>query len=298
MPRAPLWDCLVHLRLNFQLMLAPIFLWGALLARGVLDGRLLLAFALVHLCLYGGVTAYNSVFDRDEGPVGGLKRPPPVPSLLLPFSLAVLLVGALAAFAVGAAFGLVYIAGLLLGLGYSHPRTRWKARPWASLLVVAFGQGVLGCLTGYLAAGGRLEEAGTRRVVEGVAVATLFTTCLYPLTQVYQIEEDRARGDRTFAVAFGPAACFGVSTGGAALAGLLLLAWGWRTLSPAEALFAAASALGAAGYLAAWSRRYRPEEVERNYARVMAIGYATALALGLLILGHLLSGVQASGVME
>ena len=31
---APLRDLLLHLRLNFQLMLAPVFLWGALAADG------------------------------------------------------------------------------------------------------------------------------------------------------------------------------------------------------------------------------------------------------------------------
>ena len=51
---------LVHLRLPFQLLLAPVFLWGFVLAGGQVDGRFWLAFVAVHLCLYGGTTAYNS----------------------------------------------------------------------------------------------------------------------------------------------------------------------------------------------------------------------------------------------
>src|SRR5438552_16250684 len=71
-------DLLIHLRLHFQLLLAPIFLWGFLLGGGRVDARAMLAFVVVHLFLYGGATAFNSAYDRDVGPVGGLERPPAV----------------------------------------------------------------------------------------------------------------------------------------------------------------------------------------------------------------------------
>src|SRR5205823_1869464 len=131
---------LLHLRLNFQLMLAPIFLWGALAAGGRWNGRLAAAFVILHVCLYGGTTAFNSCYDRDDGPIGGLKRPPPVPERLLAVSLALMALGAGAAFAVRPAFAVVYLAMLLLGIAYSDPAVRLKSRPWASVLVVPLGQ--------------------------------------------------------------------------------------------------------------------------------------------------------------
>ncbi|MEZ4680201.1 MAG: UbiA family prenyltransferase [Caldilineaceae bacterium] len=70
-------NCLIHLRLHYQLLLAPIFLWGYLLAGGQPDGSFGLAFVAFHLFLYGGMTAFNSYYDRDEGPIGGLEEPPP-----------------------------------------------------------------------------------------------------------------------------------------------------------------------------------------------------------------------------
>ena len=39
-----------------------------------------------------------------------------------------------------------------LGIGYSHPRVRFKRHPLASLGVVAIGQGALGYLAGAAAA--------------------------------------------------------------------------------------------------------------------------------------------------
>ena len=42
---------IIHLRLHFQLLLAPIFVWAFLLAGGRLDLRFWLAFVAFHLCL-------------------------------------------------------------------------------------------------------------------------------------------------------------------------------------------------------------------------------------------------------
>ena len=90
-----MWTLLVHLRLHFQLLLAPVFLWGWLLAGGGLSLSVVLGFIAFHFFLYSGATAFNSYYDRDVGPVGGLERPPSVSPGLLPFSLIVQLIGAL-----------------------------------------------------------------------------------------------------------------------------------------------------------------------------------------------------------
>lgn len=78
---------LIHLRLHFQFLLAPIFLWGYVLAGGSLTLQGLATFAAFHVFGYAGGTAFNTYYDRDEGPIGGLVTPPPVVPLLLPFSL-------------------------------------------------------------------------------------------------------------------------------------------------------------------------------------------------------------------
>ncbi|MEJ2287241.1 MAG: hypothetical protein P8Y02_01120 [Deinococcales bacterium] len=62
-----------HLRLHFNVLLSPIYLWGVLLGGGrLLDGGVWLGYLSLHLFLYGGTTAFNSYYDRDEGPVGGM----------------------------------------------------------------------------------------------------------------------------------------------------------------------------------------------------------------------------------
>jgi len=194
---------LAHLRLSFQLTLAPIFLWGALLSGGDWDCGTTAAFVALHLFLYPAATAFNAVYDRDAGPVAGLERPPEVPPHLLRFALALALLGAGPAAAAGAPFLLAYAVIAGWTAAYSHPRTRWKASPWKSAAAIAFGQGALGFLAGWIATAA--PDASPAVFAAGAAGTALTALGLYPATMAFQIAEDRLRGDRTLAVALGPA---------------------------------------------------------------------------------------------
>src|SRR5437016_2602403 len=218
-----MWTLLVHLRLHFQLLLAPVFLWGWLLAGGGLSRSVVLGFISFHFFLYSGATAFNSYYDRDIGPVGGLERPPGVVPTLLPFALAIQGIGALLAALVNLPFWLTYMVFVGLSFAYSHPRIRWKARTWASLLVVGFGQGALAFLAAWAATRGEVWSAWSTDGVLGAIAAVLLILALYPLTQLYQIDEDAARGDRTVAVVWGPARCFAFALTCTILGGLLML---------------------------------------------------------------------------
>lgn len=221
-----------HMRLGFQLLLAPLFLWGAALAGAAPGAVAVIGFVALHLFLYPGATAFNGAYDRDEGPVSGLPQPPPPPPRLLLFSLLLQLAGAILAAFVGGTFFLLYALLALVFAGYSHPATRWKARPVASAWFAALGQGVLGFLGGWAAVTGALPGPGDADALGGAAVAAFATLGLYPSTQIFQTEEDSRRGDRTLAVTLGVA---GALRFGAlclllagAIAALLLLGRGQR----------------------------------------------------------------------
>jgi 1,4-dihydroxy-2-naphthoate octaprenyltransferase len=194
---------LPHLRLPFQLTLAPIFLWGALLSGGRLSWEAAAAFLSLHLFLYPAATAFNAAYDKDEGPIGGMEAPPPVPPGLLGFSLALGAAGILLAIPAGGAFLLLYALAAGWTAAYSHPGTRWKAGPVASVFAIGLGQGVIGFLAGWAAAAPLAFSDPL--LLAGAASAAFTAVGLYPATQVFQVGEDRARGDRTLAVTLGPA---------------------------------------------------------------------------------------------
>ena len=274
----------IHLRLHFQVLLAPIFLWGLVLASSRPDWRTWLVFIAYHAFLYGGATAFNSVYDRDSGPVGGLRHPPPVDPLLLPWSLSVLFSGLLLCL-VRPWTALLYTAILLLALAYSHPAVRLKARPWASLFTIAIGQGVLPFLAGRLAAPQPGDDWPL--AVLGAASAAFVAVAFYPLTQLYQVEEDRQRGDRTIAVELGADRSFLLSM-------LLLMAAAVLTVGAVARHFGAGEAgmvfafyLGLGGAVQWWRQRFPDWNVSQNFQAAMAFTVVGAGGFGVYLAAHL-----------
>ena len=202
----PRLDYLLHLRPVEWPIMAAHTAAGYLLAVG-LDGAAagaalgpaLLGVVLWVGCLNGGTLALNSAFDRDEGDIAYLRNPPPPPRRLAAFALGLMGVGLVAAFALPPAYTAVYAVCFALSLLYSVPPIRLKAVAGADWLINMAGFGTLTPLAGWTATGRAL--GGTDALVLA-AFCPLFAA-LYPLTQLYQLEEDARRGDRTLALRLG-----------------------------------------------------------------------------------------------
>lgn len=200
------FDYLLHMRpAEWPIMAAHTALgyilavgWSGI-ARGEHLGAAILGIAAWVLGLNGGTLAVNSAFDRDDGDIGYLRRPPPPPSHLFGFGLGLMLMGLAAALLLPAPYCVAYLACFLLSLAYSVPPLRLKAVPGMDWLINMVGFGALTPFAGW-AATGRPLDAGARLVLVGFC---LLFAGLYPLTQLYQLEEDRRRGDRTLALMLG-----------------------------------------------------------------------------------------------
>lgn len=151
------------------------------------------------LCLNGGTLAINSAFDKDEGDIGYLQAPPPPPRFLAPFAFLLMAAGQLAALWLPPGFAWAYAACFVLSLLYSVPPFRFKAVAGVDWLINMWGFGTLTPYAGFAATGRAL---GTDHLLVLLAFCPLFAA-LYPLTQLYQFEEDQRRGDRTLALILG-----------------------------------------------------------------------------------------------
>ncbi len=262
---------LTHLRLPFQFLLSPIFLWGALLAGGTLNGQLLIAYAAFHLFLYAGGTALNSYYDRDEGPVGGLAHPPPPPPHLLAFSLGWQLIGFVLALAVNGWVAAIYFLMFWMSVAYSHPRIRLKGKPLGALVTIMLGQGILPFYAGWATARGSLGDGGAWWVMLAALSATFITGGMYPLTQIYQLDADAQRGDFTSARFLGVQNSFHLALGSIALGGA-------GAVYVAATKFSWGEAAGLALFLAAflfavaqWHKKFFTYTVMQNFKTVMRL---------------------------
>ncbi|MFZ5624192.1 MAG: UbiA family prenyltransferase, partial [Gemmatimonadota bacterium] len=151
------------------------------------------------VCLNGGTLAINSAVDQDEGDVAYLRSPPPPPKGLFAFGLALMAVGQAIALTLSRGYAMAYAICFILSVLYSVPPFRLKAVAGADWLINMWGFGTLTPYAGW-AATGRPLTAGAGLLLLGFC--PLFAA-LYPLTQLYQMEEDRRRGDRTLALRLG-----------------------------------------------------------------------------------------------
>jgi 4-hydroxybenzoate polyprenyltransferase len=164
-------------------------------------------------CLNAGTLALNSAFDRDEGDIGYLDSPPPIPRHLGLVSFVLMMVGQLLALSLGSGFAIAYAICFAMSIAYSVPPVRLKAVAGADWLINIVGVGVLTPFAGWSASGFALRPEA-RWVMIGFGF--LFGS-LYPLTQIYQFDEDSSRGDRTLARILGVRASLAISAGAAAL---------------------------------------------------------------------------------
>ena len=200
------YSYILHMRPAEWPIMAGHTLLGYILAVGVRgaasgeqSGSAVLALVIWVVFLNGGTLAINSVFDRDEGDIGYLNAPPPLPRYLLHFSVALLVAGQLLALQLPAGFQIAYAICFILSVLYSVPPFRFKAVAGVDWVINMWG---FGTLTPYAAwaATGRPLALGHALVL--LAFCPLFAA-LYPLTQLYQFDEDRRRGDRTLALILG-----------------------------------------------------------------------------------------------
>ena len=165
-------------------------------------------------CLNAGTLALNSAFDNDEGDIGYLDAPPPPPKHLALVSIALMAVGQVIAFALPIGFVVAYAICFAMSLAYSVPPVRLKAVAGADWAINIIGVGVLTPFAGWSASGFALRPEA-RWIMIGFGC--LFGA-LYPLTQIYQFDEDSVRGDRTLARILGIRASLWISATAAALA--------------------------------------------------------------------------------
>ncbi|MEO5911301.1 MAG: UbiA family prenyltransferase [Pelobium sp.] len=193
---------LLHLRLPFSLLLLPVYLFALSRSANFNNLHALVVFIVLHLLIYPASNGYNSYFDQDEGSIALIKNPPKADITLYYTSISLEWFGVLLAFFVGWQFSLGVIVYNFLSKAYSHPSVRLKKFPIISFLTVFIFQGgfiYLLCLYAFknFDFGFTLADY----------LASLICSCLigatYPLTQVYQHEEDSKRGDKTLSLLLG-----------------------------------------------------------------------------------------------
>ncbi|WP_276503898.1 UbiA family prenyltransferase [Terrimonas pollutisoli] len=188
------------LRLPFSIFLSPIYFFAISQVPTVDWTRAILIFIILHFMVYPASNGYNSYMDRDTGSIGGLEKPPS-PSKQLYFTTIVLdLAAILLGFLITPLFGFLMPLYIGASKAYSYRGIRLKKYPVIGYLTVIVFQGAF---TFWLVYYGSQQIPEFFVPWQGMLICALLIGGFYPLTQIYQHQQDFEDGVITISYKLG-----------------------------------------------------------------------------------------------
>ena len=282
-----------HLRIPFSIFLLPIFLFAYSYDPFVPWQPTLIVFVVLHLLVYPASNGYNSYFDKDEGSIGGVEKPLPVSKELYWVSLVMDAVAILLSWLLSWQLAVMVFVYGLISKAYSHPVVRLKKHPILGWLVVGAFQGYF---TWWLVwqglHGWQVEDFQSWGLHFPAILSSVLLWGSYPMTQVYQHEEDRSRGDITISLRLGVTGTFHFV---AAIFGLSSAGYVWlfyKAFSPLAAVLFLVVLLPVLIYFGAWYFRVRKNEDKADFKSTMRLNLLSSVMMivyfvGLALFQHL-----------
>lgn len=179
------------LRFHFSFFLLPVSLFALSQLKTINWQIAVIVLAILHLLVYPSSNGYNSYMDRDETAIGGLKSPMQPTKELFYTTVVMDIAAVVLSFFVSPLFSLCILLYILASRAYSYRRIRLKQYPIIGFLTVLIFQGALIFFCTYRT----LVNKETAYVpILPCVISSLLIGALYPLTQIYQHEEDKRDG--------------------------------------------------------------------------------------------------------
>src|SRR5687768_7578107 len=166
------------LRFHFSFFLLPVFLFAISQVPVINWMSVLLTFLILHLLLYPASIGYNSYMDRDETPIGGLKKPMQPTTQLFRITVIMDLLAIILSLFINQILALGILFYIIASRAYSYRRIRLKKYPVIGFLTVFIFQGaVIFFITYYTC---NVNNSVSIPVIPCI-VSSLLIGALYPL---------------------------------------------------------------------------------------------------------------------
>lgn len=188
------------LRFPFSYFLMPVYWFALSFVDTINIPRAILVFVILHLFVYPSSNGYNSYMDRDEGSIGGIKNPPEPTKQLFYVTIGMDIIGIVLSMFISSLFAACIIIYIICSRLYSYRGVRLKQYPLWGYLTVIFNQG---SLTYFMVYHGTDSNLTNHMSWSGLFAAAFLIGGFYPITQVYQHEEDRKDNITTISMLLG-----------------------------------------------------------------------------------------------
>lgn len=244
------------------------------------EQNLLLAFIILHLLVYPASNGYNSYFDKDEGSIGGLKHPPKVTKELYYTALIFDAIGLLLALIISLEFAVMIFIYGAISKAYSHPSIRLKKFPVVGWLAAGIFQGYFTFLLSYIAINDiTLVETMVWSVQFPGILSTLLLLGSYPMTQIYQHEEDVKRGDITISQKLGIVGTFHFTALSFTFSSAGFFAYFFYQFSVKASLLFGTAMLPVLVYFGWWYLRVRKDPSNADFTSTMRLNLISSAML-------------------
>ncbi len=286
-------DTLLHLRIPFSFFLMPVFFLGISQCEEIYLNAAIILFIALHVFIYPGSNSYNSYIDKDTGSIGGLEKPPPATRRLYYASIIFDITGLVLIALTGWINALLAAVYIIFSKAYSWHGIRLKKYAVSGWLCVAIFQGAYTFMLTNMVVQQQVSTTWfTPKNIECMIFASLIIGGSYPLTQVYQHDEDSTRGDRTISYRLGITGTF-IFTMVFFTAGAVLLLHYLNTYDNAGqfAIFII-TLLPVLSFFSYWFIKVLRDKKNANFANAMLMNKVSSLCMLLffiiiLILNHI-----------
>jgi len=193
------------LRFHFSVFLLPVYLFALSQLAEINWKYAFLVFVILHLLVYPASNGYNSYMDKDETPIGGLEKPMQPTKQLFYITIVMDGLAIILSLQVSTLFTLCILLYILASRAYSYRRIRLKKYPFTGFLTVFIFQGAVIFFSVYH---GVQNEVGINTPIFPCIISSLLIGALYPLTQIYQHEEDKKDGVTSISYVLGKKGTF------------------------------------------------------------------------------------------
>jgi 1,4-dihydroxy-2-naphthoate octaprenyltransferase len=278
MVNTTLHSTLQLLRFHFLFFLMPVYFFALSQVNHINWYNAALVFVILHLFVYPASNGYNSYMDKDTSPIGGLKNPLQPTRQLFIVTVWMDITAVVISFFITWLFALGIFLYIIASRAYSYRKIRLKKFPITGYMTVVIFQGAV---TFFLVYHGADSNHTTHVPVISIVASSLLIGGFYPLTQIYQHEDDIKDGVKTISYKLGYTGTF-IFTGIVyALAFCMLGLQFFLNLEWARFIILQIFMLPILVYFFVWFRKVLKNKKEANFKNTMRMNLLASVCTNL-----------------
>jgi 1,4-dihydroxy-2-naphthoate polyprenyltransferase len=262
------------LRLKFSFFLMPVYWFALSQVESIHITHTILIFIVLHLFVYPASNGYNSYMDRDTESIGGIKNPLLPTKELFYITVVMDVLAVILCFFVSIYCVLAVIGFIAASRAYSYRGIRLKQYPIIGFIVTSVFQGaVVFFLVNH---GSDINKSLDVPVLPLIASSFLIGS-FYPLTQIYQHEQDKADGVKTLSMLLGYNGTFVFTAISFSIAMNLMAVYFFLQLEQVVFFTIASLTLPTLIYFFWWMLKVRKDKTEANFENTMRMNIVASI---------------------